>query len=122
MQGFSLHAAVRCEAEDRQGLERLCGHITRPALACERVQCDAAGRVVLKLNRTSWFRARAAMLRYRPGLRPLVLALDWALGKAAQSEAQALTGPELLQPFCERLASEPVSPSCLTPYSSERRT
>jgi hypothetical protein len=53
MQGFSLHAAVRCEAEDRQGLERLCRYISRPALAYERVQCDAAGRVALKLK-TPW--------------------------------------------------------------------
>jgi hypothetical protein len=30
MQGFSLHAAVRCAADDRQALEPLCGHITRP--------------------------------------------------------------------------------------------
>ncbi|HEY8707891.1 MAG TPA: transposase, partial [Burkholderiaceae bacterium] len=52
-QGFSLHAAVRCEAEDRQGLKRLCRYITRPALAYEWVQYNAAGRVVLKLK-TSW--------------------------------------------------------------------
>jgi len=30
MQGFSLHAAVRCGAEDRQALEQLCRYITRP--------------------------------------------------------------------------------------------
>jgi hypothetical protein len=43
MQGVSLHAAVRCEADDRQLLERLCRYITRPALAYDRVQCNAAG-------------------------------------------------------------------------------
>ncbi len=53
MQGFSLHAAVRCESDDRQGLERLCRYITRPALAYERVHCNAAGRVVLK-QKTPW--------------------------------------------------------------------
>ena len=31
--GFSLHAAVRCGADDRQALEQLCRTITRPALA-----------------------------------------------------------------------------------------
>ena len=31
--GFSLHAAVRCGADDRQGLEQMCRFITRPALA-----------------------------------------------------------------------------------------
>jgi hypothetical protein len=28
--GFSLHAAVRCAADDRQALEQLCRYITRP--------------------------------------------------------------------------------------------
>ena len=48
--GFSLHAAVRCGADDRQGIEQLCRYITRPALAKERVQTNAAGQVVLKLK------------------------------------------------------------------------
>ena len=51
--GFSLHAAVRCEADDRQALEQLCRYITRPALANERVQTTAAEQVVLKLK-TAW--------------------------------------------------------------------
>ena len=51
--GFSLHAAVRCGADDRQALEQLCRYITRPALANERVQTNAAGQVVLKLK-TLW--------------------------------------------------------------------
>ena len=29
--GFSLHAGVRCEADDRQGIEQLARYITRPA-------------------------------------------------------------------------------------------
>ena len=45
--------AVRCGADDRQALERLCRTITRPALANERVQTNAAGQVVLKLK-TAW--------------------------------------------------------------------
>ena len=51
--GFSLHCAVRCGADDRQALEQLCRYITRPALANERVQTNAAGQVVLKLK-TAW--------------------------------------------------------------------
>jgi len=43
--GFSLHAAVRCTADERQALEQLCRYITRPALANERVQANAAGPV-----------------------------------------------------------------------------
>lgn len=48
--GFSLHAAVRVEAHDRKRLEQLCRYITRPALSAERVQCNAAGQVELKLK------------------------------------------------------------------------
>ena len=53
MQGFSLHAAARCATDERQALEQLCRYVTRPALANERVQCNAAGQVVLKLK-TPW--------------------------------------------------------------------
>ena len=51
--GFSLHAAVRCGADDRRALEQLCRYITHPALANEHVQTNAAGQVVLKLK-TPW--------------------------------------------------------------------
>ena len=44
---------MRCGADDRQALEQLCRYITRPALANERVQTNAAGQVVLKLK-TPW--------------------------------------------------------------------
>ena len=44
-----LVIAVRCGADDRQGLEQLCRYITRPDLANERVQTNATGQVVLKL-------------------------------------------------------------------------
>ena len=47
------NAAVRYGADDRQALEQLCRYITRPALANERVQTNAAGQVVLKLK-TPW--------------------------------------------------------------------
>jgi len=50
IQGFSLHAAVRCGADDRLALEQLCRYTTRPALVNERVQTNAAGQVMLKLS------------------------------------------------------------------------
>ena len=50
MHGFSLHAYVRCAANARQPLERLCRYITRPALANERLAINAAGQVVLELK------------------------------------------------------------------------
>jgi Putative transposase/Transposase zinc-binding domain len=48
--GFSLHAAVRCGAEQRKPLEHLCRYITRPAIANERLKRNAAGQVVLQLK------------------------------------------------------------------------
>lgn len=51
--GFSMHAAVRCAADDRDALEQLCRYITRPALSDERVQINVAGQVELKLK-TPW--------------------------------------------------------------------
>jgi hypothetical protein len=51
--GFSVHAAVRRAADDRQALEQLCRYITRPAVADERVQTNAAGQVVLRLKTDS---------------------------------------------------------------------
>ena len=44
--GFSLHAAVRCAADDRQALEQLCRYITCPAaLVCTR-SLASDGRVM----------------------------------------------------------------------------
>jgi Putative transposase len=44
---------VRCAADDRDALEQLRRTITRPALANDRVQCNAAGQVMLK-RKTAW--------------------------------------------------------------------
>ena len=41
-QGFSLHTAMRCDADERQALEQLRRYVTRPALASERMQCNPA--------------------------------------------------------------------------------
>ena len=51
--GFSLHAGVRCGAQQRKELERLCRTITRPAIANERLKRDGAGDVVLQLK-SAW--------------------------------------------------------------------
>ena len=44
---------MRCGSDDRQALELLCRYITRPSLANERVQANAAKQVALKLK-TAW--------------------------------------------------------------------
>jgi hypothetical protein len=48
--GFSLHAAVRCGADQRKELEHLCRYITRSAIANERLRRNRAGQVVLQLK------------------------------------------------------------------------
>ena len=48
--GFSLHAGVRCGADQRKALEHLCRYITRPAIANERLKRNRAGQVVLQLK------------------------------------------------------------------------
>jgi hypothetical protein len=47
---FSLHAAVRCGADQRKELEQLCRYITRPAIANERLKLNRASQVVLQLK------------------------------------------------------------------------
>jgi hypothetical protein len=48
--GFSLHAGLRCGAEQRQELEQLCRYITRPTLANGRLRRNRTGDVVLRLK------------------------------------------------------------------------
>jgi hypothetical protein len=43
--GFSLHAGVAAEAEERGKLERLCRYISRPAVATERLSLTAQGHI-----------------------------------------------------------------------------
>jgi len=86
---LSLHAAVRVEAHDRKRLEQLCRYITRPALSDERVQCNAAGQVELKLKTpwrdgtTHWvmspmeFMRRLAALVPRPRLNLIRFQGEW---------------------------------------------
>jgi hypothetical protein len=50
LHGFTLRAAVRWGADQRQQLEQLCRYITRPAIANERLKRNRAGNVVLQLK------------------------------------------------------------------------
>jgi len=43
--GFSLHAGVAAEADERAKLERLCRYISRPAVSTERLSLTAQGNV-----------------------------------------------------------------------------
>lgn len=48
--GSSMHTALRLASHQCKELERLCRHITRPALANEHLSRNAKGQVVLKLK------------------------------------------------------------------------
>lgn len=59
--GFSLHAGVFVRGSDRQGLERLCRYMGRPALASERLEQLADGRLRYRL-RHRWRDGSSAIL------------------------------------------------------------
>ena len=65
--GFSLHAAVGCAADDWQALEQRCRYSTRPALANERVQTNAAGQDALKLKTPLAQRGLTTPIHHRSG-------------------------------------------------------
>ena len=48
--GFSLHAATRCEANQRDKLEKLCRYITRPAIANERLSMNEREQVIVRFK------------------------------------------------------------------------
>ena len=48
--GFSLHAGVCVSGTDREGLERLCRYVARPAIATERLSELADGRIAYDLR------------------------------------------------------------------------
>jgi len=53
VEGFSLHAAVRVLAGQRDRLERLCRYVSRPALAFGRLSLSRHGNILLRL-RHAW--------------------------------------------------------------------
>ena len=51
LDGYSLHAATRVEADDRERLERLVRYVARPALAQGRLEVRGDGKVKWSLRR-----------------------------------------------------------------------
>ena len=50
LDGFSLHAAVRVEAQERSRLEHLCRYIARPPFSNNRLSFSRSGKIVLALR------------------------------------------------------------------------
>jgi len=51
LDGFDLHAGVALQADDRDGLERVCRYLLRPAIAQQRLTLRDDGRVLVELPR-----------------------------------------------------------------------
>jgi hypothetical protein len=49
--GFSLHAGVSVNGDERKKLEKICRYIARPAIAQERLSLNERGQVVYRLKR-----------------------------------------------------------------------
>jgi Putative transposase len=126
-QGFSLHAAVRCHANERLKLERLCRYITRPALANERVKINAKGQVELKLK-TPWrdgtthhvmspleFMQRLAALVPRPRLH--LIRFHGVLAPNAKWRSKVV--PQA-QDNAKALSAMPTATECLEPPEQGR--
>jgi len=59
--GFSLHAARTVEADDREGLERLCRYGLRSPLSLERLSVDPDGQARYQLSKP-WFDGRTEIV------------------------------------------------------------
>jgi hypothetical protein len=103
LEGFSQHAKVAIEGQDRTELERLCRPIARPAIASERLSIDPDGRVAYRLRRP-WsdgtsaivfeplaFLERLAALVPRPHAH--LLAYHGVLAPSAQWRDKIVPGP-----------------------------
>ena len=66
--GFSLHAAVRIAADDRDRLEHLCRYVARPPFAAERLSLAPDGRVLARAapRLARWHNARGVQAASLP--------------------------------------------------------
>ena len=110
-QGFSLHAAVRYAAEDRQALEQLCRTITRSALANERVQINSVGQVVLRLK-TPWRDSSTHIV-----MSPLEFMPRLAAWATEVRPAGARGGNRLHRIRCRRVLAPDWNPTLILPVN-----
>jgi hypothetical protein len=91
--GFSLHAGVAAEAEERGKLERLCRYISRPAVATERLSRTAQGHIRYALKtpyRDGTTHVRASAMRWAQRLKRVLAPI------AARATLRACTRVGLL--------------------------
>lgn len=116
--GFSLHAGVRCAADQRSELEHLCRYITRPAIANERLSVNHAGQVVLKLKtpyRDGTSHLVMSPLEFMQRLaathRVTITRLEQAAANAGAQHALAHLGLHLVN--SGRSQAGPLAPTCV---------
>ena len=112
LERFSLHAKMRIEAADREGLERLCRYVARPPIQVDRLSLAADGRVIYAL-RWHWrdgtsavafeplnLLSRLAALMPRPRAHLLTFhcvltpAAEWREMVVPRARAKSSPGPE----------------------------
>ena len=116
LSGFSLHAGTRCEAHDRDALERLCRYIARPAVSNERLSVNDRGQVVVRLKHA-----------FRDGTTHVVLdPVDFIARLAAlvpRPRAHLIRYHGVFAPNCKhrhRIVPNPAHPSAREPHPSCR--
>ena len=121
LERFSLHAKVRIEAADREGLERLCRYVARPPIKVERLALGPDGRVIYALRR-HWRDGTSAI-----GFEPLDF-LSRLAALVPRPRAHLLTYHGILAPAAEwrdlvvpspRVKSSPVGSAPCAPSRPE---
>ena len=110
--GFSLHAVTRCEANQRDQLEKLCRTITRPAIANERLSMNERGQVIVRFKQP-----------FRDGTTHVVLdPLDLMAHMHVRHPAGDLrSSKSAILPICHRPPDGFGSASAIKPHPIPRR-
>jgi hypothetical protein len=106
--GFSLHAGVCVTGTDREGLERLCRYVARPAIATERLSELPDGRIAYDL-RHPWsdgttrvvFEAQSFLEKLAaliPPPRAHLVTYHGVLAPAAALRSRIVPGPSAARP------------------------
>jgi len=95
--GFSLHAGVSCEGNQKDKRERLCRYISRPAVAVPRLSLSSTGKVVytLKTPYRDGTRACPALSGTQVAFEPVdfvtrLAALAWPAASKAEGQPHPL--------------------------------
>ena len=95
--GFSLHAGVSCEGNQKDKRERLCRYISRPAVAVPRLSLSSTGKVVYTLKTP--YRDGTTQVAFEPvfhrtvgGTRPKTQGQSHSLPRRTGTEPQMAWG------------------------------